>query len=165
MSSKNLKDIGNLWDTLALPERESFLSHACADLIIGLFNVQDEKGLVVVQSNLETLVDFAEDMQHELDMLKKRNAISENLTAIHEDIERSGLNETIAERLAELSENVNDYVANYASPEECDKAEEDAYNNIAAIIAQETADAEAVQKIPEVNYEELPDTLRVALSA
>ena len=165
MLSKKMKDVFTFWDTLSLAERETFLSHACADLITALFDVQDEKGLEVFQKNLETLAEFAEDMQCELEMLKRRNAISQNLNSIQEDVKRSGFNQAIAERLAQLSENVNDYVAEYASPEECDKADEDAYNNIKALIAQETADAEVVPEIPELFSEELPDTLREALSA
>ena len=73
-------------------------------------------------------------MQDELEVRAKKNSITADFSAICADIESKGFNADIAERLAALSEDVREYAEIQPTAEEEEQADDDAYENIKALI-------------------------------
>ncbi|MBQ7220691.1 MAG: hypothetical protein IJS28_06915 [Synergistaceae bacterium] len=129
-----MDDIAPVWEKATIFERESFITRSCAELIVDMCDAGEAKGLEVIRANLASLTEFAELMQDELEVRAKKNSITADFSAICADIESKGFNADIAERLAALSEDVREYAEIQPTAEEEEQADDDAYENIKALI-------------------------------
>ena len=126
--------ISPVWEEATLFERESFITHSCAELIIEMCDVREAKGLEVIHNNLTALVDFVEEMQYELEVRSKKDKLDADFAELCSDIQSNGFDGNIAERLAAFSEAVKEYAEANITAEDCEQTDEDAYENVKALI-------------------------------
>ena len=139
MSNNVLDTISACWEKLSLPEREQFLSRECTQLPVALCNVRDSKGLEVFHKNLVALADFAAEMLEEIEIRERRDNIKRTSKLLHDEIARGNFSLSVVEQLEALSQEVKLYLEENPSVEEEDEADEDAYNNIVAVMKAEEA--------------------------
>ena len=137
-----LDNISACWAKLSLVEREHFLSFECAQLPIALCDIRDAKGLEVFHKNLVALADFAESMLEEIEIRERRDNIKRVSAVLHDEIAKGNITQSVVERLEALSKEVKQYLEENPSVEEEDEADEDAYNNIVALMKAEEAKVE-----------------------
>lgn len=173
MLDNKMQDFLAYWNGLSLTEHEVFITRSCAELVNGMVEAKDEKGLEVLRENLNTLIDFTVSMQYELEMQIRREEIAQNLGSLYAAIKQNGLSDSDVCALEEITEAVRTYVQEQQTDEDYVQAEKDAYRNIKALIQQENEkfeqdydDAVSVAEILQSMPDFLPssDTLK-AVSA
>ena len=127
-----------IWAQLGLQERKKFLVDESITLI-GDFIKADEEGLFYLfQKNLETLVDAMQTMAFEFDRNKQEKELKSKIKALCDDVETFFIDESIADRLSELSEEIRGYLTEL--PDEDDN-EQAVYERLKAVMAEETLSA------------------------
>ena len=137
--NNNINNILDAFARLSLFERERFITRACAELINSMCEAREAKGLETIHKNLVVLTDFADAMQCELEIEVMRENIRTSFDALRSDFENDDFDDSLAEKLDALSDNIRQYNSIKISTEECDAAEEDAYDNIKALMDAEAA--------------------------
>ena len=155
MLDNKMMEILTYWDGISLGDRETFLSSSCIELVKSMVEAKDEKGLEVLRKNLITLADFTDTMQFELEMQLRRTKITQKIKSLYSYIQKNGLNNNAVSSLEELTEDVRGYVLTQQTEEDDEKAEEDAYSNIKALITQNADNGEDCVSVAEV----LPNVL------
>ena len=123
-----------IWAQLGLQERKKFLVDESITLI-GDFIKADEEGLFYLfQKNLETLVDAMQTMAFEFDRNKQEKELKGKIKALCDDVETFFIDESIADRLSELSEEIRGYLTEL--PDEDDN-EQAVYERLKAAIEEE----------------------------
>ena len=124
-----------IWAQLGLQERRSFLVDEAITLI-GDFIKADKEGLFFLfQKNLETLVDAMQTMAFEFDRNKQEKQFKAKIKALCEDVENSDIDEAVADRLSELSNEIRGYLSEI--PEEDD--EQAVYERLKGAMAEVNA--------------------------
>ena len=127
-----------IWAQLGLSERKKFLVDESITLI-GDFIKADEEGLFYLfQKNLETLVDAMQTLAFEFDRNKQEKKLKSKIKALCDDVETFFIDESIADRLSELSEEIRGYLTEL--PDEDDN-EQAVYERLKAAMTEETLSA------------------------
>lgn len=143
LDTQNMQALQPLWGKLSLFERQVFITRECAQLTCDFCEARDHEGLDILFKHLNTLVDFADAMTAELEVEIKRDAITATFKAVQEAFASGNLSMALADTLDTLSADIRDYAINHITAEDCDKADNDAYENIKALMA---ADASSDKK-------------------
>lgn len=138
--SNNVTDtISTCWEKLSLHERRSFLAFNSSQLLIDFCDARDAKGLELFHQNLTAITEFADTMRTELEHRERKDSLQKSFTALHEEIEKGGFTQQVAQHLEALSEDVKQFLLEDPEDEYYENGDEDAYNNIVAAMKAEEA--------------------------
>ena len=129
------------WEKLSLAERREFLTQECAQLSIALCDARD-KSIELFHNNLVALTDFADTMCAELEHRQRKDKLQKSFSSLHQEINKDGFTQHVAELLDALSEEVKLYLIEEPNDEEFDEDDENAYSNIVAVMEAEEAKAD-----------------------
>ncbi len=100
-----------IWAALSLGERKKFLIDESVTLLGSFIESVDEAGFYGFLKQLGTLAEMGEGLGIEMDFALKERDIKAKVKAIYEDTEGVALDESIAQRLSELSKETSGYLA------------------------------------------------------
>ena len=93
---------------LSVANQESFIAHSAAELVQSLYYNQDAKGLDVIISNLETVIDYAKNCRSCLDILQQKGNVYTKINLLLEFLGQKGISEEFVDALENISIHAHD---------------------------------------------------------
>ncbi len=97
------EELYSIWENIDIEHRMFFLVNESAQLIWNLCKNGDKNTLKDFRERLRADLSFADDELYELELKDKIKALCKAIAS-------SEINETVADRLSELSEEIQDYL-------------------------------------------------------
>ena len=108
------------YQNLNVASQESFIAHSAAELVQSLYYHQDAKGLDVIISNLETVIDYARNCRSCLDILQQKGNVYTKINLLLEFLGQKGISEEFVDALENISIHAHDCLE--GSPSDDDEA-------------------------------------------
>ncbi len=135
-----------IWGALSLDERKKFLVDESVTLLGSFIDSVDEAGFYAFLKQLGTIAEMGEGLGIEMDFALKERDIKAKVKALYDTIEGTGLDESIAKRLSELSEETSDYLAERQAYD-AENSEEDTPETIEGLAAKEQFVYDNIKKV------------------
>lgn len=99
------------YEAMTLPDQESFLAHAAAELVQKMYYDNNSKGLEVFCKNLTVIQDRARDYMDCLAMLQREGDVYTKIYLLLEYMGRNGIDEDFVSGLTEIAERAQESFA------------------------------------------------------
>lgn len=99
------------FDALTIEQKESFIAHACADIVHTFFISGNRKGLEVIIMNLTAILERANDCLACIDMLNSGGNVYSKIFLLLEYAGRNGISEEFVDALIEITSRAEDTLA------------------------------------------------------
>ena len=123
-----------IWAQLGLIERKKFLVDESISLIGTLIEADEQDLFFLFQKNLETLLDAMQDLAFEFDKNKMQKELKTKIKALCNDVDKYFIDESVADRLSALSDEVRSYLRELPDDDDDEQA---VYERLKAAMAEE----------------------------
>lgn len=122
------------YEAMDIVGQESFIAHACADLVYRMYYGNDSKGLEVLMKNLTTIISKAQDCIDCLDILRRDGDVYAKIYLLLDYAGKDGISEEFVGGLLELSERAQEAFAHNAGSELAADEEKEVLKRLNAVM-------------------------------